>query len=220
MGTRHVTFVVQDGKYKVAQYGQWDGYPSGQGITVRDFVSLLQETVYYDTFSEKVKKLSFLTGNGADELYRSVGIDPSSEFITGEEKKRFDDKYPHLSRDTGADVLSQILNSTKPLKLQDSTDFAHDSLFCEYGYVIDLDERVFEVYVGHNREPDEPDARFYKSVEDHKAELPPYRADLEYYSIKKVIEWGFDDIPSEDEFSNVVNLAIDEASPDNQGEAA
>lgn len=27
MGTRHLTAVVIDGDYKVAQYGQWDGYP-------------------------------------------------------------------------------------------------------------------------------------------------------------------------------------------------
>lgn len=26
MGTRNLTVVYIDGKYKVAQYGQWDGY--------------------------------------------------------------------------------------------------------------------------------------------------------------------------------------------------
>lgn len=33
MGTRNLTAVYLDGQYKVAQYGQWDGYPEGQGIT-------------------------------------------------------------------------------------------------------------------------------------------------------------------------------------------
>ena len=28
MGTRNLTCVFKDGEYKVAQYGQWDGYPS------------------------------------------------------------------------------------------------------------------------------------------------------------------------------------------------
>ena len=32
MGTRNLTAVYLDGQYKVAQYGQWDGYPEGQGI--------------------------------------------------------------------------------------------------------------------------------------------------------------------------------------------
>src|SRR3546814_20563425 len=38
MGTRNLTCVVVDGAYKVAQYGQWDGYPSGQGATARAFL--------------------------------------------------------------------------------------------------------------------------------------------------------------------------------------
>ena len=34
MGTRNLTAVFMDGEYKVAQYGQWDGYPSGQGVDI------------------------------------------------------------------------------------------------------------------------------------------------------------------------------------------
>jgi len=29
MGTRNLTIVTSNGKTKVAQYGQWDGYPGG-----------------------------------------------------------------------------------------------------------------------------------------------------------------------------------------------
>jgi hypothetical protein len=38
MGTRNLTRVICDGKTKVAQYGQWDGYPEGQGKTVLNFL--------------------------------------------------------------------------------------------------------------------------------------------------------------------------------------
>lgn len=31
MGTRNLTAVYLDGEYKIAQYGQWDGYPKDKG---------------------------------------------------------------------------------------------------------------------------------------------------------------------------------------------
>ena len=32
MGTRNLTMVIQDQQTRIAQYGQWDGFPDGQGI--------------------------------------------------------------------------------------------------------------------------------------------------------------------------------------------
>ena len=39
MGTRHLIVVYYKGKLYIANYGQWDGYPEGQGKTVLKFVS-------------------------------------------------------------------------------------------------------------------------------------------------------------------------------------
>ena len=39
MGTRNVTMVIHKGETKVAQYGQWDGTPDGQGVTILGFLS-------------------------------------------------------------------------------------------------------------------------------------------------------------------------------------
>lgn len=38
MGTRHIIKVRKNGKDWISQYGQWDGYPTGQGIEVMEFV--------------------------------------------------------------------------------------------------------------------------------------------------------------------------------------
>ena len=38
MGTQNLTSVWFEGKYRIAQYGQFDGYPSGQGLTVLHFL--------------------------------------------------------------------------------------------------------------------------------------------------------------------------------------
>ena len=39
MGTRNLITVTLNKKKVVAQYGQWDGYPEGQGKTVHEFLS-------------------------------------------------------------------------------------------------------------------------------------------------------------------------------------
>lgn len=38
MGTRHLICVQHNNEYKVAKYGQWDGYPSGQGAGILEFL--------------------------------------------------------------------------------------------------------------------------------------------------------------------------------------
>lgn len=38
MGTRSLTCVVLDDQFKIAQYGQFDGYPSGQGKTALEIM--------------------------------------------------------------------------------------------------------------------------------------------------------------------------------------
>ena len=49
MGTRNLTMVInQEGETKVAQYGQWDGYPSGVGASVLSFLKN-KELVFNNT---------------------------------------------------------------------------------------------------------------------------------------------------------------------------
>lgn len=66
MGTRHLTAVFVDGEYKVAQYGQWDGYPEGQGLTCLEFArSVLANKTDRAAFAEKVRA-AFDTGEDAE----------------------------------------------------------------------------------------------------------------------------------------------------------
>ncbi|KAH0393586.1 hypothetical protein KCU89_g12258, partial [Aureobasidium melanogenum] len=38
MGTRNLTLVYYNGQYRIVQYGQWDGFPDGQGLNVLSFL--------------------------------------------------------------------------------------------------------------------------------------------------------------------------------------
>lgn len=132
MGTRYLIAVVMDGEYKVAQYGQWDGYPSGNGA---DILNFLRENNLGD-FREKLNNIHFIT----DEDYQSVknSKDPTRD-------------YAHLSRDTGANILNMIMTENIVF-VRNDLSFAGDSLYCEWAYVIDLDSNKFEIYEGFNTE--------------------------------------------------------------------
>ena len=115
-------------------------------------------------------------------------------FVSWDDAKKFDAKYPSLSRDTGAGILELIWNAAKPVPLQDESEFAIDSLFCEWAWIIDLDVHTFEAYKGFNKTPVPVGQRF--------ANLPrkTSRSGGDYYPIKLVRQWKLSDLPSETEF--------------------
>ena len=140
MGTRHLIAVQLGGEYKVAQYGQWDGYPSCTGVDVLDFL----RGVDISAFEDKASKCKFAT---EDQLAQLNEID-------------WKNYYPQFSRDVGSDVLKLIMKEPDGILLVNSIDFAKDSLFCEWAYVIDLDTGLLEVFKGFNTQPVAEDARF------------------------------------------------------------
>jgi hypothetical protein len=155
MGTRHLIAVQLGGKYKVAQYGQWDGYPSGQGATVLEFL----QQVNLEEFKERVGKLKWVRKGMIEAAYKKLGI--HGDWMTMEESARFREAHPEWHRDTGAGILSLIMERDK-LYLQNAIEFAGDGLFCEWCYVIDLDENTFEVYSGFKKGPLPTNGRFEK----------------------------------------------------------
>ena len=155
MGTRHLIAVQKNNEYKVAQYGQWDGYLSGQGNSILNFFN--QNDL--EAFRAKVDNCFFGTQDQINEVY--APYTNGDGWMTMEQSNAFKkSEFAHLSRDTGADILDVIVKSNGPLMLSDQIDFANDSLFCEYAYVIDLDKDILEVYQGFNTEPLPEGARF------------------------------------------------------------
>ena len=185
MGTRNLTIVYLDGEYKVAQYGQWDGYPEGNGLKVLHFLKDMDEK----KFRAAVRNTSFADPKKLDTLWKKYGA--VGGVISVEDARKFGEAYPQFYRDTGPEILSIIMKHTEGIELQDDLTFAADGLYCEWAWVIDLDKRTFEGYKGFGSEPLTEQDRFY------------FLRDLEengYSGVRLVAEWSIDELPSDEDF--------------------
>lgn len=184
MGTRHLIAVQIDNEYKIAQYGQWDGYFSGQGATVYEFLKGMDK----EKFVAALRASSAITEDEYKQAWVDCGADPESDFVSMDVSRKFTETYHHLSRDTGANIL-QLVQDSYPngLKLNLNIEFAGSSLFCEYAYVIDFDKNVLEIYRGFNKTPLDESERFSQiNCED---------SSYGYHQIRLFHSWPLDDLP-------------------------
>lgn len=205
MGTRNLTMVVSNGETKVGQYGQWDGYPSGQGATALSILSEIAKENGWEKFREKINSLRWFT---TEELEKMDG-DYDNAIA----------KHPYISRDWAAVILEGLYRGklTKhenyPVSkttiidvnieaLINSENFGGDSLFCEWAYVIDLDKMTFEVYRGFNKEPLVEGDRFYELQDKLIAEKAAKGRQVEYYPVKLVKSYDLNNLPDGRTFCN------------------
>lgn len=128
MGTRHLICVVSDNQYRIAQYGQWDGYPEGQGAAILEFL----KSPMAKQLKNNLERCSWITNDEYNKLWKEFGADATQPYIDCDVYQSFSEKYPQLSRDTGAKILKIAAGATGEMKLQNSLDFSQDSLFCEW----------------------------------------------------------------------------------------
>jgi hypothetical protein len=217
MGTRNLTMVISEGKTKVAQYGQWDGYPEGQGTTILSFL----HKVDLNEFRKRLKSISFFTKKDLKE------IEKKDEKTNGKESAKLYKEKPWISRDLGGEILNAIMygkykgtddNFEKKNfkvvvdKLIDQTSFAADSLFCEWLWLIDLDKNTFEAYTGFNTSPLEDDARFKYLEKGLKQEKN--HSGSEYFPVKHVVTFPLDKLPNETEFLQAFEFLNEEEEND------
>jgi len=145
MGTRNTICVYANDDYRVAQYAQWDGSPSGQGLMILRFL----QNVNLKLFKTRVLNLTSVKPEYVRKLWESMGAN-SDLLVATNISESFAKRYPHLHRDCGADILT-LIQSGLATEVFLSLDFILQSL-CEWCYVIDLDHNTFEVYTHHRRD--------------------------------------------------------------------
>jgi len=189
MGTRNLTMVIHQAETKVAQYGQWDGYPDGQGKTALEFL----QKVDLEKFKARLNEIKWLTKEQSEE------IDKLPDGL-------WQKYHPYLSRDRGADILNLIMYNKyssgrdeitfggEIIGLVDSSAFAGDSLSNEWTYVIDLDKGTFEVYTGFTKEPLPEGERFSNLKNEYKG------GSATYYAVKHAKTYLLTELPTTEQF--------------------
>lgn len=198
MGTRHLITIVKDGEFKLAQYGQWDGYPRGQGAGILTFL----KEGNIEALRRNVDLLHFASEKELKKLHRSVGI--KSDWINLEQAERLNNAFPTLSRDTGSKVLQMIADGSVigpdgRIPTNDMVSFA-GGWDCEWAYCIDLDSDVLEVYEAGYAESQGP-TRFTEAVAAAYA-----GGDEEPCHVRLVGSYSLDSLPTVEEF-------VDELTP-------
>jgi hypothetical protein len=140
MGTRNLTKVIdREGVVRVAQYGQFDGYPSGQGVNA------LLHSYNYRQIEKGLAKVRWATEEEVEEIINKF---PQANYFGTDDQKTFDLYYPNLIRETCADILGVVAWSVGEVILVDNSDFEKDELFCEGVYIVDFQKGKFISWYG------------------------------------------------------------------------
>ena len=148
IGTRGVVGFVSDNKVW-ATYNHYDSYPTGLGADVATF---LRESNLDTAWSEVTRSIK--------EAVAALTIVDSGERPTA---AQIDDLRKRGMRpgnvSTGADWYAWLRDCQGDLSAYlragywpDGLSFAQDSLFCEWGYLVNLDNQTVEVFRGFNKE--------------------------------------------------------------------
>lgn len=198
MGTRNLTAVIIDGQPVVAQYGQWDGHPSGQGRVALDFCrKYLKTQAGRDAFKEKLAKCRW-NNVDVEEFLKSIGA--TDGWLNQEQSLQYHRTFPYLNRDHGAKILSMVNDAPKDAEiiLNNSYEFAQDSLSCEYAYVVDLTNCTLEAFIGFQRTPPPQGERFSGLGPDHGG----------YYPVRLAGSWDLNNLPTYRKFEKDITTTL------------
>jgi len=192
MGTRGVVGFCLDEKYYVT-YNHFDSYAKGLGAEVVNFIKYIREHNLLEVLKERVKPITFIQDDESDAplwARRAYGMfaDPSvgAQGIYNIEVKSWYQLLRNLQNGT---ILWKILNGEVG-HIINNFRFLKDSLFCEYGYIINLDDETLDFYRG-----DSEHTNCKNGSGETKLPFAMKPNEDGYYPCKLRREFPFDELP-------------------------
>lgn len=185
MSTRGLVGVVIDGVVK-ATYNHSDSYPAGLGADTTCSVVEALGKGRLEEMKEKARKMALIPTDAADlppdEALRAVLASGGLEARNASETV-----YQMMNRLRGNGAMGFLDAGV----MIDGADFAADSLFCEWGYLVDFDRGALEIFEGFAKTP-HSDGRFADMPDDppaHRVGKP-----REFWPIRQILDIPFADL--------------------------
>lgn len=205
MGTRGVIGFRIDDKDKV-MYNHMDSYPEYLGVKILEEID---EIISLDV-SKTVKKTRI---NKLKEKVRNIRLIEELEKKLSPLDIEWAKQHGFANFDVGSKEISwyqllrgmqgDLISCLKHSVMLDAKDFIKDSLFCEWGYIINLDSLELEVWKGFQTEP--TDGNRYGEGVSYTCHEGDH-----YYPCKKVASWPLDELPSEAVMKHLEKLEDEE----------
>lgn len=183
MSTRGLIVLIADSQVRCALYNHFDSDPGGLGSDILGFLTKEID----EQFTDKLKLCEFITIEQKKALIDKVG------------SHKFEDSYPWLTGTCGEQIFTHIQKSKNALQMENKINFAADSLFCEWCYVVDFDKKTFEVYSGFNKQKLEEGERF-AYLNEMSEQKSAHRINDCYYPVKLVKSFMLSDLPTPQQF--------------------
>ena len=149
MSTKGVIGFQIDGIIK-ATYNHFSSNPDSLGKNIALFLSSLREEDF-TVLKNNVRKLRWVN---LDEQATEADIKAYSQFKDlSIGTRRISDWHCLLGKTQGVSGIYYILKNQLNV-LIDSTPFLLNSLFCDWGYVINFDKNTLDLYEGRQTQPD------------------------------------------------------------------
>jgi len=122
MGTRHLQTVIdKSGRVRIRQYGQWDGYPEGQGVEILQYL----RSGDLQKYQSELLKIEQINKKQISEV---------------EMDTNWRQNYPYLDRDCGSNI-HQMIEDGK-VKFVFFLQVGEED-WCEGFYTINFKDRTF-----------------------------------------------------------------------------
>lgn len=187
MGTGGFVGFVVDGVEKIT-FTSGDSFPSSGGLSVLDWLSAHLEDLA-SPVPEQARALRLVPSSfdpddpaDLDTVRRALRGGPFADFAD----ESVEEVLEFAALDLGTLLRGGIA--------YDGSESPLDSLFCEWGYLVDLDGKAFEVYRGFQTSP---------PAEGRFAGRPPVRDG--YFPVALVASWPFTALPDRASFLKIVD---------------